>query len=478
MKVRVPIFAKITVIFIANVIMLAVLLVWLLQQGWGMMAMPAFRSDKLERIGGKLFQGLERSPMDEWGTMLAEASKEHGVTFYLYSTDGPRLAGPADFLPGNVHGEITVGPDGVMRPPPSVDNQPDVKGIGDAQPPKINFDARPVLSSSSGYWCYLRGDLQHPEGSGRVALVTRSQSPTGNGLYADTNAIYWIIAAMLAISALLWFPFVRTYTRSLSRMQTIAQHLAGGDFSARVDEKRGDELGALGQSVNHMADQIGALVDGQERLLGDIAHELSSPIARMQAIIGILESSDNSRRVDYIERLDGELQQMGVLVQELLSLSKANLRRSIELRPVHLRQQIQRVIEREKHNGEQILLTVPEDTIVLSEPELLSRAIGNVLRNAIRYAGHAGPISIHSTQRHDQTVITITDHGPGVPENALHRLFDAFYRPDVARTRETGGNGLGLAIVKSCIEATHGSVSAHNGASGGLVVELTQTRAS
>jgi len=470
MNARVPIFAKIVGLFLANVVLLGIGLAWALHQGWGMTALPAFRSDKLERVGNDLFRKLEQTPFKDWNQVLEEASKHHGVTFYLYSTDGPRLAGPPDFLPGNVHNEV-------------VDLQPPVADIANGEPPEEKLSpvarfpdgARPVLSAVSGYWSFLRGYLHHSEGSGKVALVTRSDSPTGNGFYADVHAIYWIIAGALFVSVLLWLPFVHSATRSLRTIQSTAGRIAKGEFAARADQKRSDELGALGKSVNHMADQIGALVDGQKRLLGDIAHELSSPIARMQAIIGILETSNESKRANYLARLDDELQQMGVLVQELLSLSKANLRRSIELRPVHLRQQIQRVIGREKQNGEQILLTIPEDTIVLSEPELLSRAVGNVLRNAIRYAGKAGPIVINSTVHDNEATITITDQGPGVPEDSLLRLFDAFYRPDIARTRETGGNGLGLAIVKSCIEATHGSVSAHNGASGGLVVELTQT---
>lgn len=475
MKTRVPIFAKIAAIFVVNVVLLALILLWVLQQGWGMTAMPAFRSDKLERVGGDLLRALENTPFVEWDALLARASQQQGVTFYLFSTDGPRLAGPPDFLPGNVHNEVTADANGEIHPGNAPLQSAELQRPPDAAPPpKVDLNARPVLSAHNGYWCFLRGHLHHKEGSGRVALVTRSDSPTGNGFYADTSAIYWIIGGMLAASALLWLPFVGSYTRSLRRMQATARHLAAGDFSARVDEKRTDELGALGHSVNHMADQIGALVDGQKRLLGDIAHELSAPIARMQAIIGILESQSTGASEKYVTRLDDELQQMGVLVQELLSLSKANLRRSVELRPVHLRQQLQRVIEREKRNGEQIILNVPEGTTVISEPELLSRAVGNVLRNAIRYAGHAGPIVIDATRRNDEAIITITDSGPGVPEDALPRLFDAFYRPDIARSRENGGSGLGLAIVKSCVEAVHGSVTARNRPGGGLEVQIAQ----
>ena len=483
MKVRISIYAKIAGLFLANVIALALLLGWIVRQQWGISALPTFRSDKLETVGEGLFRELEKLPMSEWDGLLATASREHGVTFYLYSIDGPRLAGPADFLPGNVHSEITGGIGDRRRPPPLGDDFGGRQPPRPPEPPRRQTDEkhenrvnpRPILSAADGYWSLTPGTLEQLQGPWKVALVTRSESPTGNGFYTNTLGIVWLCAAMLVISLLVWLPFIHSAMRSLRKMQSTAGKLAAGDFTARANAHRNDELGALGHSVNHMADQIGSLVDGQKRLLGDIAHELSSPIARMQAVLGILESPGGGydNREKYMAKLDGELQQMGALVQELLSLSKASLRRSIELRPIPLLQQIERIVEREKQNGEVVVVEVHEEIVVLGEPELLSRAVGNVLRNAIRYAGKAGPITIQATRANDETVIAISDQGPGVPEASLPRIFDAFYRPDIARTRETGGNGLGLAIVKTCLEAMHGSVTARNRSGGGLIVEMT-----
>jgi two-component system, OmpR family, sensor histidine kinase CpxA len=478
MKLPVSIFGKILLLFVVNVALLGGMLVWGLREGWGMTALPAFRSERLGTVGNELLRSLERLPMAQWNGLLAKASERHGVTFYLFSTDGPLLAGPEVFLPGNVHNEITVSVDGFVNPAggppmggPPPDDRPD--GLLPLPPPPVDMNAKPILVSNTGYWCYLRGELKHAEGSGRVALVTWSDSPTGHGFYADTRVIYWTMAAMVVASALLWAPFVRRYTRRLSDMRHTARELAKGNFQARAEEVGSDELGALGRSVNHMADQIGSMVEGQKRLLGDIAHELSAPIARMQAVSGIIESQGKTDE-KYVTRLHDELQHMGALVQELLSLSKASLSRCVELRPVHLRQQVERVVARERQNGETIVVEVPESAVVMSEPELLTRAIGNVLRNAIRYAGKAGPITIEARVKGDQAFIVIRDQGPGVPEESLPRLFDAFYRPDLARTREAGGAGLGLAIVKSCVQATRGNVSVKNREGGGLVVEIEQ----
>ena len=152
--------------------------------------------------------------------------------------------------------------------------------------------------------------------------------------------------------------------------------------------------------------------------------------------------------------------------------------------------------ESKEHGG--IVLDVPAALTVLAEPDLLARALGNVVRNAVRYAApvsaaaesaHSfrplqhpdgsptGPIVVSARSSGAQIVVTVTDSGPGVPEAALHRLFDPFFRPEAARSRETGGTGLGLAIVKSCIEACGGTVAVRNVQPTGLQVEFTLQRA-
>jgi two-component system sensor histidine kinase CpxA len=103
---------------------------------------------------------------------------------------------------------------------------------------------------------------------------------------------------------------------------------------------------------------------------------------------------------------------------------------------------------------------------------LLARAVGNVLRNAIRYAGNAGPVLLRAVASGPEIVLTVRDSGPGVPESSLAKLFDPFFRPDVSRTADTGGVGLGLAIVKTCVEACQGRVSLRNLQPHGLEVEI------
>ena len=118
----------------------------------------------------------------------------------------------------------------------------------------------------------------------------------------------------------------------------------------------------------------------------------------------------------------------------------------------------------------QIETEIAKDLVVLADPELLVRALGNLVRNAVRYAGQAGPITISAAQEGGQITIAVADSGPGVPEGELAKIFDAFYRLDLSRTRETGGTGLGLTIVKTCVESCGGAVQARNRKPQGLEV--------
>jgi two-component system sensor histidine kinase CpxA len=120
------------------------------------------------------------------------------------------------------------------------------------------------------------------------------------------------------------------------------------------------------------------------------------------------------------------------------------------------------VLERERTEGAQVRTAVPDDLAVVADPELLARALANVVRNAVRYAGSAGPIDITARREQDEVIIEVCDSGVGVPAESLFQLFEPFYRPEASRGRDSGGVGLGLAIVKTCIQTCHGAVSARN----------------
>ena len=285
----------------------------------------------------------------------------------------------------------------------------------------------------------------------------------------------WVIVGFgaLLFSVLFWIPLVRGVTRSLSQMTRATEQISEGRFEARVDERRGDELGRLSQAINRMAARLSGFVTGQKRFLGDIAHELCSPLARIQVALGILEQRADEKQKAYVNDLREEVEQMSRLVNELLSFSKAGLTpQEIKLEPVGLAATTRRVLELEATRDGQVQVQIPDNLLVLAQPELLFRALANLVRNAVRYAGQAGPIAVSALRRDDAVVVTVADQGPGVPEASLQQIFDPFYRAEPSRSRDTGGVGLGLAIVKTCAEACQGTVSARNRTPRGLEIQI------
>ena len=327
-------------------------------------------------------------------------------------------------------------------------------------------------NTPNAYWIGIRIPISNTPQGGPQALLIRCTSLAQGGLLLETKPLLTAGAAAVIVSILIWLPFVLTLTWQVRRVTAATGQVARGNFDVRLPVKRRDELGELATSVNTMAGQLDTFARGQKRFMGDVAHELTSPIARMQTALAILEESGIDRDpTSYYASLREELDEMSRLVVELLEFSKAAMQSEIRLGPVALAPLVTDVIHREG-GGALVESDVPDALTANAEPKLLARALGNVVRNAVRYAGHAGPILISAAERPGHVELVITDTGPGVPPESLARLFDAFYRPDAARTREAGGVGLGLAIVKTCVEACGGAVAARNGASCGLEVIL------
>jgi two-component system sensor histidine kinase CpxA len=216
------------------------------------------------------------------------------------------------------------------------------------------------------------------------------------------------------------------------------------------------------------------LSSGQKRFLGDIAHELCVPIARMQFGLGILERRAAEDQRAAVEDVQDEMRQMSSLVNELLSFSKAGMRS--DAHPpvrVDVAETIRDAVAREvTTDGGDVEVKLDEPLNAMADREYLLRAVSNLVRNAVRYAGTAGPISISGRRENSEVVIVVADCGAGIPEDEIDRVFTPFYRLEASRNRQTGGVGLGLAIVRSCVEASNGKVVCRLRKPSGLEVEI------
>jgi two-component system sensor histidine kinase CpxA len=223
-----------------------------------------------------------------------------------------------------------------------------------------------------------------------------------------------------------------------------------------------------------MTSRLSAFVKGQKRFLGDVAHELGSPIARIQFGLGALEQRvDGKSRKRVIEVME-DVDHLSKLVNELLAFSRADLKSTtFKLEKIDLLPVVQAAVKREGTPAVKITTKINPEIRVVASADLLTRALANLIRNAVKYAGDAGPIDVTAQKKIDIVEIEVRDKGSGVPADLLDQLFEPFFRPEASRDRDSGGVGLGLAIVKTCIETCKGTVSAANLQPNGFVVTIT-----
>ena len=310
--------------------------------------------------------------------------------------------------------------------------------------------------------------LHPPEGM----LVASSETLGGNRIFYDGRPWLWAIAGGLFVSALIWLPFVGRVSRRLRRLTSAAESISEGDFDVEVASKRTDELGRLSRAVQRMANRLDDYLKEQKRFLGDIAHELCSPLARLRMSVGVLEQKIPSGSRQDLDSLNEEAEELSQLINELLDFSKASI--AVDSLPAHdiiISRLLAQLSERDGMGGK-VDIQCPPDLRVTANTDLLRRALGNVLRNALRYAGDGGPIELRAEKKGKSVIIEVRDRGPGIPEDWLERIFEPFTRPEKARTREAGGAGLGLAIAQTCVEGMGGRIRAENRSGGGLTVRL------
>lgn len=420
--------------------------------------------DRILAEGRELALQLSETDPEGWDERLADWAREHDAEVSLVDAHGARVAGSARPLPFEILQYLGSPSSERRRPRPASE---------EARRPATPLVFRATTRNPMRHWVGIRLSRVGARERSPGALIVSSASGKGELFGFDPRPWLAVGGAVIVISALCWLPLVRGVTRSLSRMTGATARIAEGQFDIQLAERRRDELGRLSASINQMSERLAGYVRGQKRFLGDIAHELCSPLARIEVALSLLERSAAPEQQSRLADLREDVQQMSALVAEVLSFSKAGLRPAgASLEPVDVNAAAARVLERERTEGAEILCRLEQGVRVLAEPDLFARALSNVVRNAIRYAGNAGPIEISARAWNGWVAICVADCGPGLAAKDLEAVFEPFYRPEGARERETGGAGLGLAIVKTCVESCQGTVVARNRAPRGLEVEI------
>ena len=279
-----------------------------------------------------------------------------------------------------------------------------------------------------------------------------------------------LMVSLLSALALAWY-----FAKPIRQLRQAFDAAAGGDLAVRIGAGMGgrrDELADLGRDFDHMTERLGHLVEGQKRLLHDVSHEMRSPLARLQAAIGL--ARQQPEHFDQtLTRIEREGERMDALVDELLTLSRLEAGVSGGVEEVDVQELLDGIVEDACFEGaaRQVRVELAADDLppVRANPELLHRAIENVVRNALHHSPTGAVVSISAATTGNRLHLRIRDQGPGVPADALDKIFQPFYR---GGKTSGGGYGLGLAIAERVIAAVNGQIRAKNGESGGLEVEI------
>jgi two-component system OmpR family sensor kinase len=379
-----------------------------------------------------LEQYVDKAPADEWLVRLNKVREVSRVNLELMPLARARAAVPARRQAALERGEVVLDP--------------------------------------AGKAFFRRVDLNGDKYIGSAEDVIHAQDlPIDIGLALKMEALRYVIVALaLLIPIALWS---RAHWQGLQALSKVADEFGAGKLSARASFKRGASIYPLAERINHMAGRIEGLVESQNDLLHSVSHELRTPIARLGFALELLRSAaPDGVLTPRIAAMERDLAELNALVGELLGMARIGSERALQAAPFALAPALQECGE---------LLDYPVEMELdaalgwaTGDQRLLMRAIGNVLRNAQKYAKNR---IILSARRVGATAVEIVveDDGPGLPESERERIFEPFYRLDRSRDRATGGFGLGLSIARKAVELHGGTIRAEGALLGGARFVMT-----
>ena len=285
----------------------------------------------------------------------------------------------------------------------------------------------------------------------------------------------------LCIAAAVCYWLAHHLTMPLTRLREAARRFAGGDLSARGGDDsslhRVTEIHELVLDFDEMAARIETLMEGQRRLLLDVSHELRTPLTRLALTTGIARRYATPDILPSLDRIEREAEKLNQLVSSVIAINRIEANgQPISRKSVNLSALVTQVVDdaRIEANAQeksvQLLGVVP--CLVEGDSELLSSAIENVLRNAIRHTGLGTTVCVRMALGNDQVRLDVSDEGPGIPEDSISKIFDPFFRVQKGREAQSGGIGLGLTIADRAIRLHGGRILPQNRPEGGLEMAI------
>jgi signal transduction histidine kinase len=333
------------------------------------------------------------------------------------------------------------------------------------------FERGEVVLDPSNKAFFRRVDLAGERyiGSNEEA-VHASRLPIDLGRALAMEVVRYVVVALALLAPIaLWS---RAHWQGLQMLSRVADEFGAGTLSARARMKPSDAAYPLAERINAMAERIQGLLESQKNLLHSVSHELRTPIARLEFALELLADRVGAREhgdpalLKRIAAMEGDLAELNALVNELLSMSKLDSasepqRALFEVEPV-LRECADGLHPRPATLHCEL---GPKLGSVDGDRRLLARAVGNLLRNAQKYAAHT--VALSARRAGGLLEIVIDDDGPGIPEDDRERIFEPFYRLDRSRDRATGGFGLGLSIARKAVRLHGGTLRVEGSPLGG-----------
>jgi signal transduction histidine kinase len=306
----------------------------------------------------------------------------------------------------------------------------------------------------------------------RVALQLKQISLATKKVY---RAVGITLGSAFLIALVMGFWLVKRIVKPINEIVSVAESISQGDFNRRIIAKPNDEIGKLADTVNLMNLKLQDLFAESakyEKLRSDFvanaSHELRTPLSMIKGYVETLKEgteTDPAKIQEFINIIEKNVNQLDNLVGDLLELSHLEYSKDmVQFKPVKIDEIISSLMEdftpAAKLKKQEIIHRIePEIPEIKADPELIRKAIANLIDNAIKYTPEKGRIEITAKKTSEGIKIEVSDTGIGIPEEDLPRIFERFYRVDKSRSREMGGTGLGLAIVKHIMQLHNGSIS-------------------
>ncbi len=407
---------------------------------------------------------------------------------------GPR-GGPGRAPPGPARRRTPGRPsdaDPDALPPAFVRVAPDFRAD---RPDEAPYDAAALPRARSGettvatrtlkgatYRLLTRPVYREGARTGEIVAVLQLPMPFGDVVRSLDSLRRILLILVLPVGVLLTglasLALVSLFMRPLRRIRGEAEAIGERDLRRRLPVVGADEFAGLSATLNGMLARIESAferergeLERQRRFTADASHELKTPLAVVKSHTGLLlhfGGTDEERR-ESVEEIDAAAGRMTRLVNEMLLLARTEEGGATRYVPFDLREAVTEAVAQIGDDG--LAVTLPETPVtILGSREDLARVVVNLVANARKHSGTERPIEIALAP---DAVLTVRDHGRGIPPEHLPHLFERFYRGDASRSSETGGTGLGLAIVKGLVEAHKGTIAVESQPERGTVFVLT-----